>query len=121
MATCAAGNSARSGWTSLTSFRVWLERAAPGSCLEYHRGFLSVDRTASSPLSPRQRDRLARLADLAFEAAERGRVHLVQRRQGSSDFSYLAVKVRGPFTGSNLMAWQLAGPDGTDVILPLAA
>jgi hypothetical protein len=35
---------------------------------------------------------VTKTADAAFEAAEQGRVHLVQRRHGPFDFSYLAIK-----------------------------
>jgi hypothetical protein len=37
---------------------------------------------------------VARLADAAFQAAEEGRVHLVQRRNDEFDFSYIAIRAR---------------------------
>ena len=92
MATCAAKSSAQSGRAdSAFSLRAWLDRAEPGASVEYHRGFLAVDRMISA-LSPARRARLAGVADLAFEAAERCLVRLVQRRHGPSVFSYLAIK-----------------------------
>ena len=74
------------------AFRAWLQRADPGACLEYHRGLLSLDRSPDSNLPEARRRALSRVADLALNAAERGRVHLVQRRNGELDFSYLAIK-----------------------------
>jgi hypothetical protein len=72
--------------------RAWVQRAEPGACLEYHRGFLSLDRSPESDLSEDRRRVLSRVANLALEAADRGQVHLVQRRNGDLDFSYLAIK-----------------------------
>jgi hypothetical protein len=73
-------------------FRAWLQRAEPSACLEYHRGLLSVDRSPESDLSEERRRALSRVADLALGAADRSQVHLVQRRNGPFDFSYLAIK-----------------------------
>jgi hypothetical protein len=75
-----------------TRFWSWLARAAPGAALEYHRGLLILDRSPASELSEDERRMVARLADAAFQAAEEGRVHLVQRRNGDFDFSYVAIK-----------------------------
>jgi hypothetical protein len=72
-------------------FHAWLERAQPGEMLVYHRGLLAHDR-ARSDLTETQRRRVAKTADAAFEAAEQGRVHLIQRRHGPFAFSYLAIK-----------------------------
>jgi hypothetical protein len=73
-------------------FRSWLARAEPGAVLEYHRGLLIFDRSPASELSEDERRVVAGLADAAFQAAEEGRVHLVQRRNGPFDFSYVAIK-----------------------------
>ena len=72
-------------------FLAWLEQAHPGEVLVYHRGLLAHDR-ARSDLAETERRQIARIADAAFAAAEEGRVHLVQRRHGPFDFSYLAIK-----------------------------
>jgi hypothetical protein len=81
------------------AFRAWLERADPGASLEYHRGFLICDRGPESDLPEDRRSALARVADAALNAAERGRVHLVQRRISAFDFSYLAIKAVRPPNG----------------------
>jgi hypothetical protein len=73
-------------------FWSWLARSAPGAVLEYHRGLLILDRSPASDLSEDERRTVATLADAAFQAAEEGRVHLAQRRNGAFDFSYLAIK-----------------------------
>ena len=77
---------------SLTGFNRWLLRAQPGQQLEYHRGMLIRDRSPASGMSDEQRRALARIADTALQTAEDGLVHLVQRRIGPFDFSYLAIR-----------------------------
>ena len=70
----------------------WLSQAAPGDIFEYHRGFLALDLTPlGNPMSPESRAELARTGARAYALAERGFVHLVQRRIGVGGFSYLAV------------------------------
>ena len=75
-----------------TGFRAWLPRANLGEQIEYHRGLLSWDRSPASGLTKHGRRVLAGVADAALEAAEGGLVHLVQRRHGPFDFSYLAIR-----------------------------
>jgi hypothetical protein len=71
---------------------AWLSQAAPGETIEYHRGFLGIDRTPlGQPMSPEDRGHLVRVAERAMRLAEQGLVHLVQRRLGADTFSYLAV------------------------------
>ena len=72
------------------AFAVWVGEAAPGDRLEYHRGFLCVDRKA--PLLPAtERRRMADLADAAYAAFEAGLVHLVQQRIDAGHFAYVAI------------------------------
>jgi hypothetical protein len=55
------------------------------------------DRSPASGMSDEQRRGVARIADAALRAAEDGLVHLVQRRNGPFDFSYVDVCAdRGP-------------------------
>jgi hypothetical protein len=73
-------------------FLGWLGQARPGDVLTYHHGFLALDvGPATSRLSPPARDRLGLTARCAWRAAERGLVHLLQRRHGPDAFSYLAI------------------------------
>ena len=70
----------------------WIGRASPGAILEYHRGLLALD---VSPQGKRFNDddraELARVARRAWWASEKGLVHLVQRRHGNDDYSYLII------------------------------
>jgi len=66
--------------------------AAPGDAIEYHRGFLAIARDPNvGKLAERERADLVRVARRAVRAAEAGLVHLVQRRLGPGEFSYLAI------------------------------
>ena len=78
-------------------FLGWLGQAAAGEVLPYHRGFLAIDRNWSVE---RQLDRLAALA---LWAAENGFVHLVQRRHGPEDASYIAIARKHPSSLSDLI------------------
>jgi len=71
---------------------AWIAQASPGDTLEYHRGFLALDASidGQTPKSDARRE-LARAARIAWRAAEKGVVHLVQRRRGPDDFSYIAI------------------------------
>ena len=71
---------------------AWLSQAAPGDVLEYHRGFLALDRSHhTSRLKEDDRQVLCRVANLAMRLSDRGLVHLVQRRIKPDCFSYLAI------------------------------
>ena len=71
---------------------AWIAQAEPGAVLEYHRGFLALDRTAFGRVSdPRARSALSQLGSRAHDLAERGLVHLVQHRHGPDDYSYVAI------------------------------
>ena len=72
-------------------FCVWVGRAEPGDILEYHRGFLGID-THSGARSVAERKALRQLARRAAWAFDEGLVHLVQRRKGPFDLSYLAIR-----------------------------
>ncbi len=74
------------------AFCAWLSQAEPGHTLEYHRGFLVVDIDPTISKLPRlERLELVQVASRARWAAEKRLLHLVQRRLGDSEFSYLAI------------------------------
>lgn len=74
------------------AFCAWVAQAEPGAALVYHHGFLVVDTDKQcSRLPPSSRTDLRKLADAAFEAAQQGLVHLVQRRLATELFAYIAV------------------------------
>jgi hypothetical protein len=71
---------------------AWLAQAVPDDVLEYHRGFLPLDRSrAGGRLRERDAIELSRVADRVWLVAELGLVHLLQRRNGPADYSYLLV------------------------------
>lgn len=76
---------------------AWLGAAAPGERLAYHRGFLARETSPLTQLLPdAERLALLRLANRAWKLAEAGLAHLVQRRHGEEDYSYLIVARRRP-------------------------
>lgn len=78
-------------------FRAWLANAAPGSALVYYRGHLTYDRMPSAKKLPEPlRLQLSAMARRALQCGEDGLVHLVQRRHGENDFSYIAIARRRP-------------------------
>jgi hypothetical protein len=78
---------------------AWLGQATPNDALEYHRGFLVLDVDAHiSRLANSDRLELIQLASRARWAADRRLVHLVQRRLGENQFSYLAIARPRPKT-----------------------
>jgi hypothetical protein len=78
---------------SETDFCSWLAKAKLRDVIEYHRGYLIVDRyDDTSELEPADRLELTVVAARAFAAAEQGLVHLVQRRLAPCRFSYMAIK-----------------------------
>ena len=71
---------------------AWVGQASPGDILEYHQGFLALDRsTRKASVKERERAALGRVADQAMRLAEHGLVHLLQRRVRDERFSYLAI------------------------------
>ena len=75
-----------------TGFCTWLGQARPGESFAYHRGFLLLDSVRGASLfSERDRHELLRLRKRARWAEEQGLAHLIQKRNGPDDYSYLAV------------------------------
>lgn len=94
-------------------FCGWLGQAGPGDMIEYHRGFLALDSmTAAHRLPERDCRDLLKLARRALWAAEQSLLHLVQRRHGPDDYSYIAVaRVRpkmAPVSLSALLTEEVA-------------
>lgn len=76
---------------NLADLKEWFRSAHIGKPFEYHRGYLAMDRVPGSRLGEEGRKELDRVADAVLDMADAGHVHLVQRRHGSGDYSYLAV------------------------------
>ena len=74
-------------------FHAWLEKAKPGACIEYHRGFLPLDRDRGfSPFGEKHRRELIDIAGRAMALAGVGHILLVQQRHGHCDYSYFAIQ-----------------------------
>ena len=71
---------------------AWVAHAEPGEALVYHRGLLAIDRGPPGQpfLSPEARG-VAKTGSMAMKLAERGFVHLMQRRLAPEQFLYLAI------------------------------
>ena len=71
---------------------AWFGAAAAGDRIEYWRGYLAIDANPTgSKLELDDRRHLGRVAARAFRLAEQGKAHLIQRRHGAGDYSYLLV------------------------------
>ena len=71
---------------------AWVSLAEPGEAIEYHRGFLCIDRCGADRFgAPIDAASLTRLANRALALAEAGFVHLIQQRIEAETFSYLAI------------------------------
>jgi hypothetical protein len=71
---------------------AWVSQAEPGEAIEYHRGFLCIDRCGADRFgAPIDAASLNRLANRALVLAEAGFVHLIQQRIEVETFSYLAI------------------------------
>ena len=75
----------------------WLSDAPIGGVLEYHRGFLALDvNIEASRLPENDRAELSRVASAAMNAMAAAHAHLIQRRHGPDDYSYLIVAREQP-------------------------
>lgn len=71
---------------------TWIGQASTGDRIAYHRGFLAWDIAPEMQMLPgRARAELARVASRARNLAQAGAVHLVQRREGPADYTYLII------------------------------
>ena len=92
---------------------AWVGQASPGDVLEYHQGFLALDRSPrGDAFRDRERAALGRMASQAMRLAEHGLVHLLQRRVRDERFSYLAIArpraVSSPLSTSTLIPEEKA-------------
>ena len=75
-----------------TSFCAWVAQARPGEILEYHRGFLCLDRGTPDQSNKKPHQiKLDEMSTRALDLAERGFLHLLQQRIGEASFRYLAI------------------------------
>lgn len=73
----------------------WLVTAEPGQMLTYHRGLLALDVDPRAlRMNAADCANLAALAQRLRDEADRGTLHLLQRRLGREHFDYIAVVAR---------------------------
>jgi hypothetical protein len=73
-------------------FRAWLAGGRAGECFTYFIGFLALGIGADGRrLAEGERKQSLLVARSAWDAADRGLVHLLQRRLGENCFEYVAV------------------------------
>lgn len=78
-------------------FGKWVKHAEPGQSIEYHRGYLVIDRANGfSRLGEKARRELHAIAGHVVFLADEGRLVLAQRRLDEGEFSYLAIKTKQP-------------------------
>lgn len=117
-----AAGRAPTGELGLTDIDLcaWMAQAGPGDVLEYHCGALSIDRNpVITTLGRDEAQRIDRLADAAFRAAEVELIDLLQRRLGQDCFSYLAV-ARSKLRTDRVLATNLLAelPERGDAACP---
>ena len=96
--------------TDEATFCDWIAQAAPGASVVYFRGHLASDRMPSAgTFGEPERKRLVAVARRALQSAEDSLVHLVQRRHGVGDYSYMAVKAHVRRPGRLMPAGATAG------------
>ncbi|MFM2005559.1 MAG: hypothetical protein RLZZ09_1214 [Pseudomonadota bacterium] len=80
-----------------TAFCDWIARARVGQAIQYHEGFLMLDRAeATSDLPAKDRTRLHAVARRAWIACELGLIHLFSQRVGDGHYRYFAVRSSTP-------------------------
>jgi hypothetical protein len=90
--------------TTEIALLAWLSQAEPGDIVEYHRGYLALDRTfRSAELKEVDRIALDRMASLALRLSDYGLIDLVQRRLDGEQFAYLAVARSPQFSLSQFL------------------
>jgi hypothetical protein len=78
--------------TSEEDLCAWVSQAGSGEAIEYHRGFLCIDRSGIDRFgAPIETLAMNQIAQRAYALAEAGFVHLVQRRIDVETFSYLVI------------------------------
>ena len=92
-------------------FVDWIVDAYPGDKIAYYRGLLAHDRMPSGKvLDPRARAELHAVARRVMVLAGQGLVLPVQKRIGSEDFLYIAVKA---------LPRRVAGPRWLSAPMPI--
>lgn len=71
----------------------WIAGALVGQSIQYHEGFLLLDRSeSSSTRDPKERNRLHSVARRVWIASELGLVHLFSLKVDEGHYRYIAVR-----------------------------
>ena len=98
----------------------WLASALVGQAIQYHEGFLLLDRSESgSALSTKDRHRLHAVARRMWIAAELGLVHLFSVRVADCHYRYIAVRSASTLTPAEIR--NRLRPGGVSSAAPIAA
>lgn len=91
-------------------FMQWIADADPGETIEYHTGFLFVDRVRGIESQDISAPEIRLIADAALDLQQRGLIELTQRRIGDYRYSYLATARRKPKASLDLRRPSSCGP-----------
>ena len=80
-------------------FANWIGDAMVGQSIQYHEGFLLLDRSeSSSGLAFKERNRLHSVARRAWIACELGLVHLFSLKVADGRYRYIAIRSSSKLT-----------------------
>lgn len=83
----------------------WIANAQVGESIQYHEGFLLIDRSESASALPRKdRLRLHAMARRAWIACELGLVHLFSLRVGECRYRYMAIRSGSVLSPTDIQA-----------------
>ena len=87
---------------------AWVGQASAGDRLVYFQGYLAIDTGPDSTFgTPAERKALRLVANRAWQLAQDGAVHLLQRRDGPGEYAYIVVVRRRPRTGGGALGMVL--------------
>ncbi len=86
-------------------FANWIGDALVGQSIQYHEGFLLLDRSESgSCLGAKERNRLHSVARRAWIACELGLVHLFSLKVADGHYRYIAIRSGSKLTPPEIRA-----------------
>ena len=103
-------------------FANWIGDALVGLSIQYHEGFLLLDRSESgSGLGAKERNRLHSVARRAWIACELGLVHLFSLKVAEGHYRYIAVRSSNALTPPDIRDRLRNAVSGASVPAPCAS
>lgn len=97
-------------------FCDWMSGATAGQSIQYHEGFLMLDRSESgSTLPTKERQRLHSVARRAWIACELGLVHLYSLKVADGHYRYIAVRSSNRLTPDEVRTRIRTSCNGTAI------